>query len=65
MTRQVQLGVTLLRVAVASVFVIHGITRTMLGGVGEFGGFIESWGFPAGVAIAWAVTVTKILGGMS
>lgn len=65
MTRQVQIGVTVLRVAVASVFVIHGITRTMLGGVGQFGGFIESWGFPAGVAIAWAITVTEILGGLS
>lgn len=63
MSPQVRLGVTLLRVAVASVFVIHGITRTMNGTVGGFGGFLESWGFPAGVAMAWALTITEILGG--
>ena len=65
MSNQVRLGVTLLRVAVASVFVIHGITRLMNRGVGDFGGFIGSWGLPAGVALAWAITVVEVLGGMS
>ena len=65
MSNQVRLGVTLLRVAVASVFVIHGITRLMNGGVGGFGGFIGSWGLPAGVALAWAITVVEVLGGLS
>ena len=65
MAFQVRAGVTILRVVVASVFVIHGITRTVLGTVGGFGGFIESWGFPAGVAVAWAITITEMLGGAS
>ena len=65
MPNQVRLGVTLLRVAVASVFVIHGTTRLMNAGVGGFGGFIGSWGLPAGVALAWAITVIEVLGGLS
>ena len=65
MSNQVRLGVTLLRVAVASVFVIHGITRLMNGGVGGFGEFIGSWGLPAGVALAWTITVVEVLGGVS
>jgi putative oxidoreductase len=65
MSNQVRLGVTLLRVAVASVFVIHGTTRLMNAGVGGFGGFIGSWGLPAGVALAWAITVIEVLGGLS
>jgi len=65
MSNQVRLGVTLLRVTVASVFVIHGITRLMNAGVGGFGEFIGSWGLPAGVALAWAITVVEVLGGMS
>jgi putative oxidoreductase len=65
MSNQVRLGVTLLRVVVASVFVIHGITRTTNGTVGGFGGFIDSWGFPAGFALAWAITLFEIFGGIS
>ena len=65
MSNQVPLGATLLRVAVASVFVIHGVTRLMNAGVGGFGEFIGSWGLPAGVALAWAITVVEVLGGMS
>lgn len=62
---RVALGATLIRVAVASVFVIHGVTRTINGTVGGFGGFLESWGFPAGAAMAWAITVVEVLGGVS
>ena len=58
-------GATLLRVAVASVFVIHGITRVANGTVGGFGGFLGSWGFPLGVALAWAITLTEIAGGVT
>ena len=61
---RVALGVTLIRVAVASVFVIHGVTRVMKGTVGGFGGFLGTWGFPAGAAVAWVITVTEIVGGL-
>jgi putative oxidoreductase len=60
-----RLGVTILRVAVASVFVIHGVTRTVLGTVGDFGGFLSISGLPAGHAVAWLLTVVEILGGLA
>ena len=33
-------GITLLRAAVASIFVIHGVTRAFNGTVDDFGGFL-------------------------
>ena len=61
----VRWGVTLLRVAVASVFVIHGLARWTHGGVTPFGGFLSATGFPAGVAIAWTLTIAEIVGGIA
>jgi putative oxidoreductase len=58
-------GITLLRVAVASVFVIHGAARARLGIVDDFGGFLTASGFPAGVAIAWILTIVEIAGGLA
>ena len=58
-------GVTILRCAVASVFVIHGAARAALGIVDDFGGFFAAHGLPAGVALAWTVTVVEILGGLA
>jgi putative oxidoreductase len=55
-------GVTLLRAAVASVFVIHGLARTVLGTVGGFGEYLSGSGFPAGAAIAWTLTIVEIVG---
>jgi uncharacterized membrane protein YphA (DoxX/SURF4 family) len=46
--RRIVLGATLMRVAAASVFVAHGVARAAHGTVGNFGSFLESWGFPAG-----------------
>ena len=63
-SKQVVAGVTLLRVAVASIFVIHGIARTSLGTVDGFGGFLSSRGLPAGAAIAWTLTIVEMLGGV-
>ena len=45
--------------------VIHGVTRVVLGGVVPFGGFLESHGIPAGVALAWLITVVEIAGGLA
>jgi putative oxidoreductase len=41
---------------------IHGITRTTTGGVNGFGDFLLGRGLPAGLVIAWAITVFEILG---
>jgi putative oxidoreductase len=62
---QTRWGVTCLRAAVASVFVIHGIARVILGGVVPFGQFLTASGLPAGVAIAWTLTVVEIVGGIA
>ena len=58
-------GVTILRVAVASIFIVHGVTRAVLRTVDEFGGFLSSSGLPAGLLIAWTITVVEILGGIA
>jgi putative oxidoreductase len=63
MDHRARLGASLLRAAVASVFVIHGITRIANGTVSGFGAFLGTWGLPAGAAIAWAVTVVEVAGG--
>jgi putative oxidoreductase len=64
-TRAVRWGATLLRGAVASVFVIHGVTRTVLGTVGHFGVFLSNSGLPFGTAVAWLLTIVEILGGVA
>jgi putative oxidoreductase len=58
-------GVTILRVSVASVFVVHGITRLVLGTVGGFGSFLEGSGIPGGTAVAWTITVVEVVGGLA
>jgi putative oxidoreductase len=63
MDHRARVGIVVLRVAVASVFVIHGIARTLNGTVGGFGGFLGSWGVPAGATVAWAITVVEVAGG--
>jgi putative oxidoreductase len=65
MSREVRVGLTVLRVAVASVFVVHGIARLANGTVGGFGQFLGSQGFPFGVAIAWTLTLVELLGGIA
>jgi putative oxidoreductase len=62
---QARWGATLLRAAVASVFIVHGLARTVLGTVGGFGGFLSSWGLPAGTAIAWLITIVEMVGGVA
>lgn len=57
-------GITILRAGVASIFVIHGVTRTILGTVDDFGAFLSSSGLPVGEAIAWAITVVEMVGGL-
>ncbi|MDX2060352.1 MAG: DoxX family protein [Gemmatimonadales bacterium] len=56
-------AMAIVRVAIGSMMVIHGVTRIVIGGVAPFGGFLESQGFPAGVALAWGVTLIEVVGG--
>lgn len=57
-------SIALIRIAVAALFVIHGVARVIADGVTPFGGFLNSRGFPAGLAWAWAVTIMEIGGGI-
>jgi putative oxidoreductase len=65
MSNRTSWGVTLLRIAVASVFVVHGLTRCANGTVGGFGEYLSASGFPAGTALAWTLTLVEILGGLA
>jgi putative oxidoreductase len=55
---------TLLRVAIALIMVSHGTARLLLGTVNEFGELLDIKGLPAGVFIAWTVTILEILAGL-
>jgi putative oxidoreductase len=57
------IGLTLLRAGTAMILIIHGVARAWLGIVDDFGVVLNSWGFPAGVALAWTITVVEIAGG--
>jgi putative oxidoreductase len=63
MSSEIRVGLTVLRVAVASVFVVHGIARMVNGTVGGFGQYLGSQGFPLGVVIAWTLTLVEVGGG--
>src|SRR5687768_2360994 len=59
----VRAGLTLVRVAAASMMLVHGVARAWLGIVDDFGVVLGRWGFPFGPALAWLITVMEILGG--
>lgn len=44
--------------------IIHGTFRVFDGGVSGFGQFLDSQGLPAGVAVAWLLTIVEIAGGL-
>ena len=54
-------GLNLLRLAVAFIFLTHGITRIGLGPEG-FGQFLTSKGFPFGTVLAWGITIFELIG---
>ena len=56
-------SILLIRIAVAAIFVIHGVARVVHDGVTPFGSLLTSRGFPVGLAWAWAVTIIEIVGG--
>lgn len=50
------------RIAVALLILVHGAYRASAGIVAPFGAWLESQGFPMGLAFAWAVTVFEWIG---
>ena len=57
-----QAAIDVLRVTVALLILVHGVTRIVGGGVEPFGGWLESQGVPFGIHQAWAVTVYELVG---
>lgn len=56
-------ALVLARVATAILFMAHAIARIMLGTIPQFGKFMESVGFPQGVAVVWAITIVELVAG--
>jgi putative oxidoreductase len=55
-------GFEALRIVIALLILIHGIYRLTMGGVAPFGQWLGSIGFPAGYALALAVTLYELVG---
>jgi putative oxidoreductase len=58
------LALHIVRIGVAVVLGVHGYARAFAGGVTPFGGFLDSVGFPAGVVLAWAITIFEMTGSL-
>lgn len=56
---------TVLRIVIGLYMVAHGTTRAVVGTVDDFGGFFASKGIPAGVVLAWGITIWEIVGGLT
>jgi putative oxidoreductase len=63
MTTSPVAALTLLRAGTALMMIIHGVARAWLGIVDDFGVVLNTWGFPAGFALAWTITLVEIIGG--
>src|SRR5690349_7756268 len=53
-----------IRIAVAAMFIIHGVARFYYHQMSPFGAFLESHGLPFGLGWAWLVTLIEIIGGI-
>jgi len=58
-------GLTLLRVVVGSVFVMHGGQKLLVMGLQNVAGFLESLGVPQPYGAAVVLTVVECLGGLA
>lgn len=52
----------LLRLVIAVIIASHGWHRLLSGGYEPFGGWLESQGFPFGVALALGITLYEVIG---
>lgn len=53
----------LLRIGISVIMMAHGFQRLYYGTVGDFGGFLNTVGFPFGTALAWCITIFELTGG--
>ncbi|MBL7709866.1 MAG: DoxX family protein [Chitinophagaceae bacterium] len=53
---------SILKKVLALLMMAHGMTTLVSGTVPEFGSYLTAEGFPAGLALAWAITLLEITG---
>ena len=49
--------------ALPPIFISHGVARSWLGIVDDFGVYLGTQGFPAPLALAWTITIVEIIAG--
>ena len=59
-----RIGWLILRIHVAGLVAAHGYYRLLTGGTAGFGQYLESEHLPFGLAIAWAITLTEVVGSL-
>ena len=57
-----RLAWTVLRILVAGLVAAHGYYRMLSGGVEDFGGWLTSQHVPGALVVAWAVTLSEVIG---
>lgn len=58
-------SIGILRMLMGIIFILHACARLYEQSIPGFGDFIESKGFPAGVYLAWVVTIFELVGGIA
>ena len=58
-------GITVLRVVVGIVFLVHGGQKLFVFGIGGMAGFLGQFGFPAPMLAGILLTATEFLGGLA
>lgn len=57
-------SLSLLRISVSLIFIIHAVVRLLNGTIPQFGSFLSGKGLPMGIVIVWIVTAFEIIGGV-
>ena len=59
-----RIGWFILRIHLAALVAAHGYYRLLTGGTAGFGEYLASQNLPFGLAIAWGITLTEVVGSL-
>ena len=59
-----RIGWLILRIHLAGLVAAHGYYRLLTGGTAAFGQYLTSQDLPFGLAIAWGITLTEVVGSL-
>lgn len=62
---RINAGLTILRLVVGSIFIVHGAQKIFTIGLGSIGGMMSQSGIPMGELVGPAVALTEFLGGIA